>query len=104
MADYFSRYKIQGDYLLRKVFARPLKSYLKKYSDYTIVPIPISQQRLEERGFNQVTGLLEAAMIPYQNLLEKNHVDKQSEKNRRDRLKLQQPFRLKKLKYQKKFY
>lgn len=94
MAQYFSRYKFQGDYVLRNVFASPLKIHLKKYVDYTIVPIPISQERLDERGFNQVTGLLEAARLSYKTILEKNHIEKQSAKSREERLKLEQPFRL----------
>lgn len=95
MSDYFSCYKFQGDYLLRKVFAKELREALKKYQNYTIVPIPLSASRLEERGFNQVTGLLEAAGISYLELLEKDEVSKQSDKSRKERLALEQPFSLK---------
>ncbi|HFI0633845.1 TPA: ComF family protein [Streptococcus suis] len=94
MAAYFSRYKFQGDYVLRKIFARELKKTLADFSDYTIVPIPLSQERLEERGFNQVTGLLEAAKIPYQELLGKRDSKKQSSKSREERLETEQTFYL----------
>lgn len=94
MADYFSRYKFQGDYLLRKVFASSLKSQLSSYSDYTIVPIPLSPERLAERGFNQVEGLLEAAGLPYQSLLGKRDSQKQSSKTRQERLQAEQVFYL----------
>ncbi|HFI0107225.1 TPA: ComF family protein [Streptococcus suis] len=90
MADYFSRYKFQGDYVLRKIFARELKKTLADFSDYTIVPIPLSQ----ERGFNQVTVLLEAAKIPYRELLGKRDSKKQSSKSREERLETEQTFHL----------
>lgn len=94
MADYFSRYKFQGDYILRKIFAEQVKKALEPYSDYTIVPIPLSQERLEERGFNQVTGILDAARIPYKELLGKGDSQKQSSKSREERLATQQTFYL----------
>ncbi|HFU4218753.1 TPA: ComF family protein [Streptococcus suis] len=94
MAAYFSRYKFQGDYVLRKIFARELREALADFSDYTIVPIPLSQERLEERGFNQVTGLLDAAKIPYQELLGKRDSKKQSSKSREERLETEQTFYL----------
>ncbi|MCP1640184.1 competence protein ComFC [Streptococcus gallinaceus] len=92
MKSYFSRYKFEGDYLLRKIFSKKLQKVLKNYQDYTLVPIPVSQKREEERGFNQVKGLLDAARLPYQELLEKYETEKQSEKTRQERLKLEQPF------------
>ncbi|WP_105117240.1 ComF family protein [Streptococcus suis] len=92
MADYFSRYKFQGDYILRKIFAEQVKKALEPYSDYTIVPIPLSQERLEERGFNQVTGILDAARIPYKELLGKRDSQKQSSKSREERIETEQSF------------
>ncbi|HFI0232340.1 TPA: ComF family protein [Streptococcus suis] len=94
MAAYFSRYKFQGDYILRKIFASELKKALADFSDYTIVPIPLSQERLDERGFNQVIGLLEAAKIPYRELLGKRDSQKQSSKSREERLETEQTFYL----------
>lgn len=94
MADYFSRYKFQGDYILRKIFSEQVKKALEPYSDYTIVPIPLSQERLEERGFNQVTGILDAARIPYKELLGKGDSQKQSSKSREERLETEQTFYL----------
>ncbi|HFR3977747.1 TPA: ComF family protein [Streptococcus suis] len=92
MADYFSRYKFQGDYILRKIFAEQVKKALEPYSDYTVVPIPLSQERLEERGFNQVTGILDAARIPYKELLGKRDSQKQSSKSREERIETEQSF------------
>lgn len=92
LADYFSRYKFQGDYLLRLVFEKEMQQLLRLFPDFAVVPIPVSEQRLVERGFNQVEGLLEAAKIQYCNLLKKKETKKQSSKNRAERLALQQPF------------
>ena len=95
MKDYFSRYKFQGDILLSYVFTTEIKQALKKYKKYTFVPVPISQKRLEERQFNQVTAFLQAAKIPYKNLLIKREERKQSEKTRKERLETISPFILK---------
>ena len=71
MKDFFSRYKFDGDFLLRKAFASVLSEELKKYKGYQFVVIPLSPERLLERGFNQVEGLVEAAGFPYLDLIEK---------------------------------
>lgn len=92
MADYISRYKFLGDYLLRLVFAAEVKKYFKDKGSYTLVPIPLSEHRMEERGFNQVSGLLTAAGLSFQELLQKEETKKQSEKTRQERLSLHQPF------------
>ena len=92
MMEYFSLYKFHGDYLLRKVFAKEVKLALSAYPDYTIVPIPVSQERYEERGFNQVFGLLDAAEVTYLPILKKYHHQKQSEKSRSERLQTPQFF------------
>ena len=92
MAEYFSLYKFHGDYCLRHVFAKQVKLALSAYPDYTIVPIPVSQERYEERGFNQVFGLLDAAEVTYLPILKKYHHQKQSEKSRSERLQTPQFF------------
>ena len=92
MKDYFSRYKFDGDYLLRKVFAKILRQALQKYSEYQIVIIPLSQERLKSRGFNQVEGLIKETGLPYQDILIKKEVDASSNKNRSERLLTEFPF------------
>ena len=86
MKDFFSRYKFDGDFLLRKIFAPVLAEELKKYRDYQLVVIPLSPVRLLERGFNQVEGLVEAAGFSFQDLLEKREERASSSKNRSERL------------------
>ena len=95
MKEYFQKYKFQGDQLLACLFAEEMKEELKNYKGYTIVPIPLSDERKEKRGFNQVTAILEYAGIPYQNLLIKKKTKAQSQKNKKERLKTEQAFRRK---------
>ena len=95
MKDFFSRYKFDGDFLLRKVFAPVLANELKKYGDYEFVVIPLSPERLLERGFNQVEGLVEATGLYFQDLLGKREEKASSSKNRSERLATEIPFYIK---------
>ncbi len=98
MKEYFSKYKFQGDYQLRKIFASELKIVLKKfYKGYQVIPVPISQKRFQERQFNQVTAVLDAGGISYQDILDRDNQKSQSSKNRFDRLSNKSPFYLKKI-------
>ena len=96
MKEYFSRYKFMGDYCLRKIFQQEIKANLKSFlkKGYILVPVPLSEERLEERGFNQVKGLLEG--IPYKNIFEKREIEKQSSRTREERLSQDNSFSLKK--------
>lgn len=96
MKQYFSSYKFQGDYLLRKIFSNEIKRALADYKSYTIVPIPLSEESLKKRKFNQVTGFLEDASISYQRLLEVQGKSKptQSNKTRKERMQTKQFFQV----------
>ena len=95
MKDFFSRYKFDGDFLLRKVFASVLAEELKKYSGYQFVVIPLSPGRLLERGFNQVEGLVEAAGFSFKDILGKREESASSSKSRLERLATEIPFFIK---------
>ena len=95
MKDYFSQYKFQGDYALYSVFTEILQKELKGYSDYTLVPIPVSAKKYQTRGFNQVTALLEGTKLPFKEVLEKHDTIAQSSKTREERLQSQQCFKVK---------
>ena len=95
MKEYFSRYKFDGDYILRKVFSKILQKELKKYTGYHIVIVPLSEQRFKSRGFNQVEGLIKETRLSYLDILVKNEVEASSSKNRADRLLTDFPFLLK---------
>ena len=95
MKDFFSRYKFDGDFLLRKVFASDLSEELKKYKGYQFVVIPLSPERLLERGFNQVEGLVEAAGFSFKDILGKREESASSSKSRLERLATEIPFFIK---------
>ena len=95
MKDYFKRYKFEGDRLLGMVFASDIKKALKKYKSYTIIPTPISHEKKQERGFNQVSTILDFAEIKYSSLFQKEDTLAQSKKTREERLKTSQHFQLK---------
>ena len=95
MKDFFNRYKFDGDYILRKVFAMILKENLKKYKDYHFVLIPLSPERYAKRGFNQVVGLIEAAGLSHLDVLGKREEKASSSKNRSERLATELPFFIK---------
>lgn len=93
--NWLYRYKFLGDKGLASSFDQIVKKTLAPFSEYIICPIPLSKERLAIRGFNQTTALLESCNLSYQELLFRyEHTQPQAEKNRRERLKLQQPFEL----------
>lgn len=98
MKEYFQQYKFIGDIRMSRIFSGDVHEKLLTYQKqgFIIVPIPISDKRLKERGFNQVEKLLEASLISYEPLLKKKENDViQSEKNKEERLLMQQPFFIK---------
>lgn len=94
MHEWFSLYKFKGHHQLAYCFATDLRKYFRQYKKYIFVPIPLSEERQIQRGFNQVITLLEAAHLPYFDCLKKypNHDIAQSSKNKKERLQMKQPF------------
>ncbi|OFI48267.1 hypothetical protein BG261_08260 [Floricoccus tropicus] len=89
MREYFKMYKFVGHYQLRQVFAQEIKKVINTYKSYTVIPIPVSPERLEERGFCQVTAILEWCDIPYIQVFTKKDSEDQSRKNKVDRLEIE---------------
>ncbi|WP_299743042.1 ComF family protein [uncultured Rossellomorea sp.] len=94
LKEYLARYKYRGDYALAKPFAHILKNYIEKSEFDIVIPIPLSNERLYERGFNQSTALLEEAEVRPSCLLTRSHSEKQSKKTRKERLQQEQVFQL----------
>lgn len=94
-AEWLGRYKFYGDYRLRHTFAKEVRQQMRNYRKHLICPIPLSQERFAERGFNQTTAFLQAAGIRTTELLIRScHSEPQSKKDRQARLALQQPYAL----------
>lgn len=54
MKEMIANWKFRGDAVLVDVFQEELQTlYRKKWKDFTVVPIPLHEKRLAERGFNQ---------------------------------------------------
>lgn len=99
MKEYFQRYKFSGDIQMGNIFRKDLFDKISFYqkNEFIIIPIPLSKERISERGFNQVEVLLQSSQINYESvLLKKEDSQAQSQKNREERLCTEQPFCLKK--------
>ncbi|MFP7479044.1 ComF family protein [Terribacillus saccharophilus] len=97
MQDYIARWKYRGDYVLGKVFeAEFRKLYLQHFQDskYEVVPIPLSAERMAERGFNQAGELAFFTRAKQKLVLGRKHAEKQSKRSRLHRLTADNPFYL----------
>lgn len=101
MQDMISRWKYRGDYCLGNSFETYYtKAFKQEFTslpkDTIAVPIPLSNERIKERGFNQSLQL--AGFLPLQTceLLTRVHGEKQSKKTRKERISALNPFKIKK--------
>lgn len=94
--DVISLYKFRGDYVISSIFKTPLKKAFKTHfnTSYLVVPIPLSAERLYERGFNQAKVLAGLLGEPVHEVLVRMHLEKQSKKSRSDRISGENVFRL----------
>ncbi|MGM7721417.1 ComF family protein [Metabacillus sp. Hm71] len=90
MKEILSTFKFRGDASLVEVFQKDISAcYRDDISTLQIdfaVPIPLSKERLYERGFNQAKLLADLLPLPQQELLQRTHHEKQSKKSRLERL------------------
>lgn len=94
LKEILSQFKFRGDYILAKIFIKKILEKLKTVDYDLLVPIPLSKERLFERGFNQSEALIKEAGLETTNLLQRIHGEKQSKKSRQDRIHLPQVFQL----------
>lgn len=99
MQDMVARWKYRGDYILGNAFKAPfIKVFKKEFSslkDYEIIPVPLSEQRLKERGFNQAGMLADFITEAPLHALTRVHGEKQAKKSRFERLSAPNPFEAK---------
>ncbi|MGC4377982.1 ComF family protein [Fictibacillus sp. Mic-4] len=93
LKEMIARIKYRGDAKLIEAFQLPLKKLFKKhFKDYTVVPIPLSEKRHYERGFNQAELLARLLDVPVMNALVRTiHEEKQSKKSRAERIAIKHP-------------
>jgi competence protein ComFC len=94
MADAIARFKYRGDYAIAKIFSEKLKRIFQQVEYDMLVPIPLSEERLYERGFNQAESLAKEAGAETFHLLNRIHSEKQSKKSRQERIRLPEVFHL----------
>ncbi|SDQ25084.1 ComF family protein [Virgibacillus salinus] len=99
MQDMISRWKYRGDYCIGNSFKRYYTkafdqefTYLPK--DTIAVPIPLSDERMKERGFNQSLQLASFLSLETCELLTRVHGEKQSKKTRKERISTLNPFKI----------
>ena len=94
LKDIIAKYKYRGDYALAEVFVPFLKERLKDMEFDLVTVIPLSHERLTERGFNQVQALADLLGIHTVEILTRIHTEKQSKKSRQERMSLPQVFQV----------
>lgn len=94
LKDVIARFKFRGDYLLSKVFAESIKNRITAMDADHFVPIPLSNERLYERGFNQAEAILVEAGLSPTHILTRIHSEKQSKKKRFERIQIPQVFQI----------
>lgn len=106
MKEIITLIKYRGDCVLASGFAKLLQMELKKYLNYIcmhtharkdnlkIIPIPLSKERLVERGFNQVELLMSYSNVTLTNALKRINNEKQAKKTRQERLQESELFQM----------
>ena len=100
MKEVVVQWKYRGDYYLSEIFRESFvqkckELFSKKMKEIMFVPIPLSSERLFERGFNQAFVLAEFMKENVQEVLTRIHSEKQSKRTRVERLISKNPFQLK---------
>jgi len=93
------KWKYRGDYELGYAFEREYSKGFAKVrkragKNAVIVPVPLSEERLSERGFNQAEMLAGFLKVKKSVVLKRRHSEKQSKKSRSERLASENPFQM----------
>lgn len=97
LQDIIVQWKYRRDYILAHLFKTTFRHKFNRYfshvKKYLLIPIPLSDVRLKERGFNQAFQLA-SFLTPHVNkdILHRVHTEKQAKKSRRERLSGKNPF------------
>ena len=99
MQAMIAKWKYRGDYVLANAFKIHVSElFIKQFTHLTknliIVPIPLSKERIKERGFNQAKVLASFLPIKSQEIMTRVHSEKQSKKTRHERISTKNPFKV----------
>ncbi|WP_430790949.1 ComF family protein [Virgibacillus flavescens] len=97
MQSILAKWKYRGDYCLGGIFKdQTQKSFKNVYGNLVketvTVPIPLSEERQNERGFNQAEMIADFLPLETADVLKRIHGEKQSKKSRFERINTQNPF------------
>lgn len=95
LKETIAKYKYRGDYAIASAFSSYIKVALAKLEFDLLVPVPLSSERLYERGFNQAEALAECAGFSCNDILARVHSEKQSKKSRKERMTITKIFQVK---------
>ncbi|WP_018931046.1 ComF family protein [Gracilibacillus lacisalsi] len=101
MQEVVAQWKYRGDYQLTEIFTPYIQRELRNFypiESLTIVPIPLTNERLQERAFNQATAIAEVIAKHTKNSViatlsrKASQSEKQSKKSRQQRITTKNPF------------
>lgn len=88
-SQWLYQYKTLKDYEMRKAFLTPFENLFRMFSFfYKIIPLPSTEERIRERGFNHLIEILKVAKIPYLDILRKTDGPDQKDLNFEERKKV----------------
>lgn len=99
MKEVIAKWKYRGDYVLGELFRPFMRAAWNKLPidgkhDLLIVPIPLSEERLYHRSFNQAELLASFLTSSLETSLVRIDGEKQAKKNRQARIQARNPFTL----------
>lgn len=99
MKEVVAKWKYRGDYQIAEAFAADFRHAFKKKFSFIknpiVIPIPLSEERIKERAFNQAKQLADFLPARTIELLARKHGDKQSKKSKEERMNTENPFLVK---------
>lgn len=89
------QYKEHRDEALAPLFFEPIKkSILKKFKGYSLVPLPSSKEKVEQRGFHHLHRMIEPLALTVSDVLVKSKNVKQAKMTREEREHIDQIFEI----------
>ncbi|KAB8139486.1 ComF family protein [Gracilibacillus oryzae] len=97
MQELVAMWKFRGDYQMIEVFRPSIEKVFRRHfpkGKAKIVPIPLTEERLYERAFNQAEAIAQLLELPIENALARKAAssEKQSKKTRKERIQSENPF------------
>ncbi len=88
--------KFLGDAKLLLIFKEWIRYYIKHNNliDYYLVPVPLHEERLSERGFNQSLFIARMINLPILDIIFKLNNDRQSKKKKAERMMFDNQYQL----------